>query len=78
MRKNDHPFLIQHCLPNLIKLQGAKVINDDLEITADVELVHLQLGPTLTQTLAELLVGSINEGIIVELSKKSFSGACQP
>ena len=78
MRKDDHPFLIQHCLPDLIKLQGAKVVNDDLEITADVELIHLQLGPTLTQTLAELLVGSINEGIIVELSKKSFSGACQP
>ena len=78
MRKDDHPFLIQHCLPDLIKLQGAKVVNDDLEITADVELIHLQLGPTLTQTLTELLVGSINEGIIVELSKKSFSGACQP
>ena len=78
MRKDDHPFLIQHCLPNLIKLQGAKVINDDLEITADVELVHLQLGPTLTQTLAELLVGSINEGIIVELSKEGLRCACQP
>ena len=69
MRKDDHTFLIQHCLPDLIKLQSAKVVNDDLEITADVELVHLQLGPTLTQALAELLVGSINEGIIVELSK---------
>ena len=78
MRKDDHPFLIQHCLPNLIKLQGAKVVNDDLEITADVQLIHLQLGPTLTQTLAELLVGSINEGIIVELRKEGLSGACQP
>ena len=78
MRKDDHPFLIQHCLPNLIKLQGAKVVNDDLEITADVQLIHLQLGPTLTQTLAELLVGSINEGIIVELSKEGLGCACQP
>lgn len=77
MRKDDHPLLIQYSLPNLIKLQGSKMLNDNLEVTAYIQLIHLQLRPTLTQPLTEFFVCSVNKGIIVELPKEGLCRACQ-
>lgn len=67
MGEDDYPFLIEDSFPDFIELLDTKKIDDDLEVATDVELAHLQLRPALTHILVEILVGCVDQLVVVEV-----------
>lgn len=67
MGEDDYPFLIEDSFPDFIELLNPKKIDDDLEVATDVELAHLQLRPALTHILVEILVGCVDQLVVVEV-----------
>lgn len=74
MSEDYHSLLVQHCLPNLIKLLSTEKPQNDLEVAPDVQLRHLHLGPAFSNALAELAVSCVDEGIVVEFVEEGLGG----
>ena len=75
MCKDDNSFLIEYSFPNLIELLNSKKINDNFEITANVQLIHFQLGPRLDHIFIQIFVGCINKFIVIVIGEEDFDGA---
>ena len=52
---------------------NSKQINNYLEITADIQLIHLQLWPSLSQIFIQIAVSCVYERMIIEIVEKYFS-----
>ena len=74
MGKDYHSLLVEHCLPNLIKLLSTEEPQNDLEVAADVQLRHLHFGPAFSNALAQLAISCVDERIVVELVEEGLGG----
>lgn len=70
-----YSFLVKDGFPNFVEFLNAEQVNDDLEITANVQLTNLKLGPAVAHILVEIFICSIDEFVIGEIFKENFDCA---
>ena len=77
MPEYHHSLLVEDGLPDLVELLHSEEVDNDSEVAADVELVHLYLGPCLYEVLVEFCVGCVDEGEVVVVREEDLDDAGQ-
>ena len=78
MGEDNYPSLMEDGFPNFVEIGDSKEIDNDFEVTADVEVVELNLGPGIIQVLAHLFVGHLNDIEVGEVLEEGLDGGGEP